>query len=473
MIYKKKGLWELTIVVLSVIGFLAFKLSHLSFHFGDGNTYIYMAKAVLDGHWPYRDFFLADPPFFVLFLVFLKMIFGNHLLWFQAMPPLIESGTAFLLYLILRGKPRTINLRGKQSSLAFLAPAIYLFSFTVLATSDFFTGVQLVVFFIVLGVYLWQKHYPFLSGLSWALACLIKLYAGPAFLGLLILSLASKQQKAFFKMALGAAVDVALVVLPFAIFALSQMVNFTLLHQFHRPPGLNQAAVWQFLWHKQWLLLLLAFFGGMTKKDLLIIYPLLFSLLFLLLFQDLYYNYFLILMPFLSLLCAEFFSWIWEKFRYGRQMALGLLAVFILFSAAGFVDYKNNFMILSRFLNAPQVAAAVKALPKNYPLYGSHEVAPLVALMADKPIFANIIDTNTQAFASGGQNLAEISGQAVATGVYLLAKITDLPQYGIKDFGLEGYFEKSVFEQSCGRVLQFPSTSGEQDNVIAVYECKK
>jgi hypothetical protein len=464
MIHKKKDLWELAIVFFSVIGFLAFKFSHLSFHFGDGNAYIYMAQAFSSGHWPYRDFFLADPPFFVLLLVPLKMIFGNHLLLFQAMSPLIEAGTALLLYLILRGK---------KSPLAFLAPAIYLFSFTVLAISDFFTGVQLVVFFIVLGVYLWQKHYPFLSGLVWALACLIKLYAGPAFLGLLILSLASKQQKAFFKMALGAAVGVALVLLPFAIFALPQMVNFTLLHQFHRPPGLNQAAVWQFLWHKQWLLLLLALFGGMTKKDLLIIYPLLFSLLFLLLFQDLYYNYFLILMPFLSLLVVQFFSWAWEKFRYGRQMALGLLAVFILFAVAGFVDYQNNFIILSRFLNAPQVAAAVKALPKNYPLYGSHEVAPLVALMSGKPIFANIIDTNTQAFASGGQNLAEISRQAVATGVYLLAKITDLPQYGIKDFGFEGYFEKSVFEKSCGRVLQFPSTSGEQDNVIAVYECKK
>jgi hypothetical protein len=218
-------------------------------------------------------------------------------------------------------------------------------------------------------------------------------------------------------------------------------------------------------------MLLTAGAGALLSKKRYLLFPLMSATLFFLIYQDLYYLYLQTLLPFLVLLTIEFFGWISKKSESGLVYGLIGIAFYTFFGFMSISLYHNDYALRGRFINAPEVAAAVRNLPQNLPLYGSHEVAPLVALLSEKPLFNNYIDTNTQAFASKAQNLQQTSKKAVEHGVYLIAKITDLPQYGIKDFGFEGYFDKSLFDKFCNRVLQFPSTSTEQDNVIAIYRC--
>ena len=143
--------WEIFKYVFaagSIVVFLFYKFSHLVLHFGDGNAYVYMADAILKGNVPYRDFFLADPPFMVYLLAFFKLFFGGKLILFQVLPVIFEAITSGIIFLILKKW---------NNSLAFLAPLFYLFSFSTISTSDYLTGVQLVVMLSVLAIYFWEN----------------------------------------------------------------------------------------------------------------------------------------------------------------------------------------------------------------------------------------------------------------------------------------------------------------------------
>jgi hypothetical protein len=122
-------------------------------------------------------------------------------------------------------------------------------------------------------------------------------------------------------------------------------------------------------------------------------------------------------------------------------------------------------------LNAEEIGNYLKTQNGHQQIYGSHELAPILALFSGKKVFGNYIDTNTQVFAAHTLDLNHISEQAANAGVYLVARITDLPDYGIKDQGFEGYFSKDIFAKSCSRLKFFPSSSQESDNYIGIYDC--
>jgi hypothetical protein len=126
--------------LVGLVAFLIYKLINLSFRFGDGDAYWYMANSIWNGILPYRDFFIADPPVFLLFLAELKLVFSAHWILYQALPIFLEAVNAGILYLLLRDKLK----------LAWLAVPLYLFSFTVLGTSFFTTGDQLTILFCLL-----------------------------------------------------------------------------------------------------------------------------------------------------------------------------------------------------------------------------------------------------------------------------------------------------------------------------------
>src|SRR3989344_8549406 len=112
-------IWRSLFVIGTLGLFLYIKLGNLSLRFGDGNAYIYMAKAINDGLIPYKDFFLADPPVFPYFLSLIRLFVGDHLIIFQIIPLLLEIASALLIYLYLRNK---------GLNWAPVAPLIYLFS---------------------------------------------------------------------------------------------------------------------------------------------------------------------------------------------------------------------------------------------------------------------------------------------------------------------------------------------------------
>jgi hypothetical protein len=460
----KKIRWSDILTGIAIASFLGYKLIHLVFRFGDGSAYIYMAQAVLQGLLPYRDFFLADPPFLVLFLVPFKLLFGEHLLLFQALPIVLEAASALFLYLLVRGK---------LARFSWIAPVIYVSSFAVLAVSDYLTGIQLVIFLLVLGLWCQQKSHPIFAGIAWGLATLTKFYAIPVVLGFAGYLIIKNQWPVLRKIAIGIIASGIIIFGPFLLLAFQEVWKFTFVHQFNRPPGLARGAVWGFFLAKHWALAAFAVIGLFLGRQKHLYLPFFLILLFLLLFQDIYFVYLELLLPFLVLFAAETFEWLSEKISRGHPAALLLAVSFVFPVIYSSFEYVNDFQKRGRFLNARAVAAAVRKLPSGADLYGSHEVAPLLALLSGRKLFGNVIDTNPQAFASGGLNQEKISSEAVKQEIYLIGRITQWPEYGFGPTGFEGYFARDLFEKSCKPVQSFVSLSNEQDNKIAIYECYK
>ena len=74
--------------------------------------YFYMTQAILSGFIPYKDFFLADPPFFIYLLSGFKFIFGSNIILFKIIPVLFDSFSAILIYLILKKKENRFAFLG-------------------------------------------------------------------------------------------------------------------------------------------------------------------------------------------------------------------------------------------------------------------------------------------------------------------------------------------------------------------------
>ncbi|KUK79118.1 MAG: hypothetical protein XD95_0601 [Microgenomates bacterium 39_7] len=136
------------------------------------------------------------------------------------------------------------------------------------------------------------------------------------------------------------------------------------------------------------------------------------------------------------------------------------------------INYHNQFRLEGRFPHAPEVAWYISQLEPKLPLYGSHEVAPLIALMTNNNLFDNYIDTNSQIFASGVLDKKEVSQQAAKQGVYLLSKVTNMEINANLDSGYEGYFDSEVFEEACERLTIIDGPKREFFSDVAIYRCQ-
>ena len=86
----------------------------------------------------------------------------------------------------------------------------------------------------------------------------------------------------------------------------------------------------------------------------------------------------------------------------------------------------------------------------------------------------NKIDTNTQSFASGAQDLMVLSNKAAQSGVYFVARVANYPEQNITDTGFEGYFDKQIFDSACAPYKSFDRVSTNTPlNQVVIYKCKE
>ncbi len=460
--------------------FLLLKITGLTFRFSDGNIYLYMAKAIGEGFWPYRDFVLVDPPFLVFLLTALRALIRDHFLAYQVIPAVLEAGSSILLYVLLR-------LRGNK--LSFLAPLLYLFSFTVLATSDYLTGVQLAVFLMLMAIFLYEKNKSIWSGVLWALAALTKLYVAPAILGFLIYNIWRKEFAKLGRIITGGALTTVVFLGPFLFTAPTQVYKYLWVMHFNRPAGLDKWNVWGFFVSHEWFLLATAAAGiyfcfkktklhrdapiGKSATGEYLLWLFIPLLAFFLVYKDVYYLYLDSLLPYLLIFSFIFLNWLYEKDIRAR-MALAVVAVMGFSSLTGFIfNYYQVTRADGQFPNALEVAAYVKTLPPEFDLYGGQEMVSLVALLSGRKLFNNYIDTNAQIFATNTLDLEQVSNEAADKGVYLIGRLADHPELGIQNYGSEGYFAKDVFEKYCKEIKDFPNGNQELLNKIVIFKCSK
>lgn len=452
-------------IFVPVLFFLVYKLSSLEYRFGDQNAYFYMANAILEGEVPYRDFLLADPPLLVYLLALIRTAIGDNILLFSIFPPIFDALSSVFLYLYLKRK---------KLSFSFLAPAIYLFSFLIISTSDYVTGLHLVLFLINLAL-LFEKK-PIISGVFWGLATLIKLYTIPGFLAFFVWLVIQKKYNNLLKTLSAYCLTAFVVMFPFLLVSPMQVINQIIVHQLNRPPGIPKFNVYYFFFVQDLLLIVSGIIGLIWKKNWQILLLLLSWLGFYLLFNDLYYVYLGILTPWLTIGLIDFLHQIrvkWQNDNLGYKIATSIFILFFLSHLPALLFYHQNTKLQGRFTQVDNIAQFILNLDSKFHLYGSHEVAPLIALITGRPLFSNYYDTNAQIYGSGAVDKKQVSLEAVEDGVYLLTKVTNLPINAKLDSGYEGYFDSAIFEDYCQRLIIIDGQQIELFSDVAIYQCKK
>lgn len=449
-------------LITSITLFLIYKIAGLSFRFGDTTAYWYMADQLVNGVLPYKDFFLADPPVYVLILVPLVQIFKNNLLLLQLLPAFFECGTAVLLF---------IYSRMEKVTHYWLVPIAYLFSFTILATSDYGTGLQLATFVCMLGLVSLQRHRYWQAGCLFAVSCLVKLYAAPIVLGVLFFSFFKKNYAQLVQLIFAGLLTTALVVGPFIYSSGQSFFQAVVVHHFFRPMGINKLTVLSFFLQNDGLLLLLMGIAAFKFKRQFLLLLFIFQLTFFLLFQDLYYAYLGILMPFIAFISVQVFDVFNTAAVLQQRLKQMLSMIFVFWLMFTSTYYWKVIQPEGIFATAQNNGSELLKQGDEYPLYGSHEIAPALALLSKRKIFENIIDTNTQTFASGVHDKDTISQKAVLGGIYLVVRIAQDPTTGEILYLHDGYFSQALFEESC-KLIHEDTEQVATNNGIALFFCK-
>ena len=459
---KTNSNFTLLLAIAPTVLFWIYKTIHLTYRYGDSAAYFYVGHLITRGILPYRDFFQADPPLYVFLLALLERFSEQNILLLCALSYLIEGVTAFLLYLVAR----KLNY-----SYALVAPLIYLSSFTVIATSDYMTGAQLCVLFVVIAYYAYISQRLILSSLFWACAILTKFYIAPIAIGFALALVIDKRFRSLLIVGAVSLIIALLALSPFYYLVSDRLVDQLFLFHLRKESFGMKFMVMNYFWQREWFLLIISFLLIPFSQRKFVI-PTCLYLLFLICLKDIYYAYTICIMPFLVLSIISALNTIFRASAYRSIIVNIVVFSLITFNAFGFPFYHNTIRLNGRFPNAEDVASFIKT-QEDLPIYGAHEVAPLIALLSGKEIFNNYFDTTQQSFATKALDMEKINKEGVELGIYMLARVVHYPEKDIYNFGVQHFMSPDIFNTNCAAVKYFPSLAREDDNAIGVYRCKK
>lgn len=460
------------IIILIFIVFFAIKIPQIDFRYGDENIYFQMGNLITQGQLPYQDFFLASPPLQILLIALIIFIFGFNIYLLKIIPLLCIAGSAFFIYKILACQ--------KQKIAGILSVILYLFSFLILTTSDYFSGAHLTIFLCLFSIYLLLKNKPAWSGLLSALALLARFYAAPIILAIIIFILLNKnKRKHFWKFILSSgSIFIGINLILYLIFK-ENYIQDVFIYNLLKTEVQSKMSVFKFFLEWDWPLLILASLSLLINKFKKLILPLLGVLttgLFLFIFQDIYYLYFNLLMPFIAILAGLFLARIvvtslnYQKYFIhfvsgGIILALLMLSLtninFYLKDHAGTarIDYIEN---LNNFI--------INNSNSQDKIYGSFEITPLVSVMTGREIVGNFVDTNSKTISTGMFDINEREKILKNNKIkFIITKILVSPDGNI--LALDNFISFNFLENNCQPVKTFPIKKDYYSNLLIVWEC--
>jgi len=172
---------------LVVLFFLILKSFSFHWETGDENVYFYMAWATADhGALPYGDYFFAHPPLHLLPGILLFALFGFGPVTARLIPVGATVTGAVFLFLLAR------KHLGRVGAVA--AVFLYLTAFSLLRASTHWTGINLSVMWVIIGLWAFYRDRPLSSGVFMALGVCTGAYVLPgAMMAGLLASLRSRR----------------------------------------------------------------------------------------------------------------------------------------------------------------------------------------------------------------------------------------------------------------------------------------
>ncbi|MBI3033956.1 hypothetical protein HYY72_02255 [Candidatus Woesearchaeota archaeon] len=396
--------WHL-FAALSII-FFSIQATHFRYAISDENIYFYMAKLIAHGQMPYADFFLAHPPMHILMLSLFYIAFGFNIILLKATAPLAIIGAAWFTFKLAREK--------LGSTEAIIAAMLFYFSYDVMRFSTFAVWITLATMLTAASAYYALTNRHLAGGMAMAAASmtgLLSIIAGIAISGYLLIT----DRKGFLKYA--AAFLGLLIVLNMLLILLfgSAYMNDTYYYHLEKPAeGTNKEGIITLLLKSNPLLFGTAALFAISRRksrhiflaSIAIISS--YALVLGLLMSSIFSYYFMLAMPFLAIIGARGAAGIVELTREHRRTAVlaAIIIIITLLSAKSSYDYEVN--TFQDYAEAQEVAGYISGhSSKSDLIFGDDSVTPLIALLSEREIALNIVDSNNLRWRAGQLNASE------------------------------------------------------------------
>lgn len=445
-----------------VLLFLCFELPFTAIRLSDTNGYILHASRILQGAIVYRDMFFTNAPLFAYISALYLFLVGGSVKLFYITSLIEICITSFFLYKI-------IEIRTKSPLFSVIGLALYLNSFIVLATSVYQTGIFTVTLFATASYFFFLKKQWILTGVMLALMVLVKGYFLPVALGLGLYSL-WKERTGSYLIVLAGSITLFIVMLPTFLFAREEFFNQVFGYTLNRPAGLNKLVITRFFLQAHWVLLLsfvsFFYFWKKVKIELLI---LAFCSLFLFIFKDVYFFYFNMLMPFVTIAFSVCIKEFVEKVK-GEFAVLTMIVILVLHIILSLQLFFSGYTHTGVIFDEHKL---VKKVLEEKPdvIYGTPDYTPLLSYQTKIPTLNNMNDANPNLFIAGVYNKKKITEDIFKQRTLVIDYGAEYPQAGIdiKVFG--EIVDADQILEKCKLVESVPIISEGHANKLNIFRC--
>jgi len=396
------------IFIAAAIVFLAIKIPAAHYSISDENTYYKMGQLVAGGQVPYRDFFFAHTPLQAYVYGAVFKLAGFNLLLLKMISALsMVVAAAFVLAI---AKDRL------NAKIAAAASALFLFSYGTLLFSNFPTGAELAVPFVVGAFYFFLRKKHFAAGVLAGIATGIYQFSAlAAAVFIMTAPIKGRNRKAVMMLFTGFAATLAAVALPFVLIAKGEFIRQTLLYHFQKPAeDVSKGAIFLRVVKTNALLFILAAIAIISRNraKTLVITTAAVAAAYLAAFplMKTAFNYYLLyLLPFLAILAGygieTAYIFLSEKVKFTKGMAVAVVITVVLASATmaarQFTAYNAQ-----DFPQAEDTSTYVRenSLP-NQEIFGDDSTVPLISLLSGREIALNSADNNAMRYKSGESSM--------------------------------------------------------------------
>jgi hypothetical protein len=335
--------------------------------------------------------------------------------------------------------------------------------------SVFSFGIEVAIMFMLIGVYfLFNKQNYTLSGIFFGIAGITRLLTLVPTLVIFAIALFS-DKKRFLRLVSGFLIIFLLVNGLFILFLgndyLVPVYKFHLLKKFGNGENLREYVD---IIKLNWILfssaLLIVFLKEKKQVSNFIIVSIVY-LIFLTSLKKIFGFYFLVVFPFLAIIGGYSIINLAQKFFYRKIFVLKIFLVIL--SSIFILNLVSDILFLEKigfkgFERGKDLTDFVLSHSnKDTLLFGDDSVVPLLALMTNKKIAFNIVDTNNEVFLSGIKNLKDILSSLKGKDVLFIIR----SKQGISYFSEV----KEFLNKDCEYLSQFYDKI-EGDYII--YRCK-
>lgn len=444
------------------------KLSNLSIRLSDTNVYFVIASRILEGSVLYRDIFHTNLPLMPYIHSLYLVLTGFNPLAFYATPLLEITGTLIILTLLF--------MRMRLPLLMICGSLIaYLYSFIVLATSDHQTGIHTAVFFAVLAYYLYTgKRYIF-AGVAIALMVATKGYFLPIGFAFVLHHIITHKQRAVPFIATAAATGL-LTLLPSFILAGPEFFSQIFGYSAVRSENIDRWTVFQTFLMLDWFIMVMAIVSVfLARRILLVTLSIGAGVAYLTLYPDIYYFYFMMLVPFGVIAFVELYLWSEQKLNREAAITLGLVLIVFVTILNG-----NNYLrFMPEYNKVLSYSALEQVILDHSPdvLYGMADITPMLSYTTGVPLMDGIIDTNFKMFSMGvydsqekTDRIFEQNTMIITYGVAQELRIDGQIVNGDNTM-YYGLFDPVTIEVSCPIVYSHPIVFEPPLNRIHIRKC--